>query len=223
MTSYQYRKSHCGDKTILRPSYLHNGISYPGKTTSLYWIGPQRTPVLTQLSLDKMAVILADDNFKCIFLDENDEIRFEFHWNVFPEVQLTISQHWIRQWLDTEQTTSHYLNQCWHSSLTHICGTRGRWINANMRPLRHQVFSKALLCNKIYYTSLTSHYAAPQEWASLGIKMLTSGFISCNAFMIIWQSDGMESLSALLALCEGTPSVTGGYPLQRASDAVLWC
>ena len=38
MTSYQYKKSHCGDKTILRPSYLHNGISYTGKTTSLYWI-----------------------------------------------------------------------------------------------------------------------------------------------------------------------------------------
>ena len=31
MKSYQYRKSHCGDKTILRPSYLHNGISYTGK------------------------------------------------------------------------------------------------------------------------------------------------------------------------------------------------
>ena len=39
MTSYQYKKSHCGDKTILQPSYLHNGISYTGKTTSLYWIG----------------------------------------------------------------------------------------------------------------------------------------------------------------------------------------
>ena len=38
MSSYQYRKSHCGDKTILRPSYLHNGISYSDKTTSLYWI-----------------------------------------------------------------------------------------------------------------------------------------------------------------------------------------
>ena len=38
MLSYQYRKSHCGDKMILRPSYLHNGISYTGKTTSLYWI-----------------------------------------------------------------------------------------------------------------------------------------------------------------------------------------
>ena len=39
MSSYQYRKSHCGDKTILRPSYLHNGISYTGKMISLYWIG----------------------------------------------------------------------------------------------------------------------------------------------------------------------------------------
>ena len=41
MPSYQYRKSHCGDKTILRPSYLHNGISYTGKITSLYWIRVQ--------------------------------------------------------------------------------------------------------------------------------------------------------------------------------------
>ena len=32
MPSYQYRKSHCGDMTILRPSYLHNGISYTDKT-----------------------------------------------------------------------------------------------------------------------------------------------------------------------------------------------
>ena len=38
MLSYQDRKSHCGDNTILRPSYLHNGISITGKTTSLYWI-----------------------------------------------------------------------------------------------------------------------------------------------------------------------------------------
>ena len=38
MTSYQYRKFHYGDKTILRPSYPHNGISYTGKIISLYWI-----------------------------------------------------------------------------------------------------------------------------------------------------------------------------------------
>ena len=38
MSSYQYRKSHCGDKTVVRSSCLHNGISYTGKMSSLYWI-----------------------------------------------------------------------------------------------------------------------------------------------------------------------------------------
>ena len=40
MSSYQYRKFYCGDKTIVRSSYLHNGISYTGKMTSLYWFSP---------------------------------------------------------------------------------------------------------------------------------------------------------------------------------------
>ena len=49
MPSYQYRKSHYGDKTICWPSYLHNGISYTGKMASLYWIRAQE---LTLLVLD---------------------------------------------------------------------------------------------------------------------------------------------------------------------------
>ena len=43
LSSYQYRKSHCGDKAVVRSSYLHNGISYTGKMSSLYWISPQVT------------------------------------------------------------------------------------------------------------------------------------------------------------------------------------
>ena len=39
MSSNQYRESHCGDKTVVRPFYLHSGISFTGKATSLYWIG----------------------------------------------------------------------------------------------------------------------------------------------------------------------------------------
>ena len=38
MSCYQYRKSHRGDKTVVRSSYLQNGISYTGKMISLYWI-----------------------------------------------------------------------------------------------------------------------------------------------------------------------------------------
>ena len=41
MSPYQYRKSHFGDKTVVRSSYFHNGISYTGKLSSLYWIGAQ--------------------------------------------------------------------------------------------------------------------------------------------------------------------------------------
>ena len=38
MPSYQDTKSHCGDKTVVRSSYLCDGISYTGKMTSLFWI-----------------------------------------------------------------------------------------------------------------------------------------------------------------------------------------
>ena len=41
MSSYQYRKSHSGDKTLLQLFYLHYGISYTGKKTSLYRIRAQ--------------------------------------------------------------------------------------------------------------------------------------------------------------------------------------
>ena len=30
------------------------------------------------------------------------DIRFNLHWNLFPGVQLTISQHWFRQWFGAE-------------------------------------------------------------------------------------------------------------------------
>ena len=33
---------------------------------------------LAHLSLDNMAAILADNNFKCIFLNENDKIMNQF-------------------------------------------------------------------------------------------------------------------------------------------------
>ena len=49
MSSHKYRKSHCGDKTILRLSYLHNGFSYTGKMTSLYWIRAQMFLVIKML------------------------------------------------------------------------------------------------------------------------------------------------------------------------------
>ena len=59
MSSYQYRKSHCRDKTILRPSYLYNGVSYTDKMTSLYWIRAQLTHCGLRWSYESTALDIA--------------------------------------------------------------------------------------------------------------------------------------------------------------------
>ena len=41
MWSYQYGKSQCGDKTVIRSSY-HNDNSDTGNIGSLYWISPKK-------------------------------------------------------------------------------------------------------------------------------------------------------------------------------------
>ena len=38
-----------------------------------------------------------------------------------------------------------------------------------------------------------------------------------------WWRNGMEMLSTLLALCQGNPPVTGGFPSQRTSHTAFWC
>ena len=43
-----YEDSHYKDKTVMRPSYLYDGNSYTGKTTSLYW--DRQAPVKTGLT-----------------------------------------------------------------------------------------------------------------------------------------------------------------------------
>ena len=40
---------------------------------------------------------------------------------MFLRGQLTIFQHWFRQWLGADQATSNYMKQWWYILLTHIC------------------------------------------------------------------------------------------------------
>ena len=41
------------------------------------------------------------------------EFWLKLHRSLFLRVQLTIIQHWFRQWLGAIQVTSHYLNRWW--------------------------------------------------------------------------------------------------------------
>ena len=45
MSSYQYGESHFRDKTVVRSSYLHNGISDTDKMASLYLNKSQFTKI----------------------------------------------------------------------------------------------------------------------------------------------------------------------------------
>ena len=44
----------------------------------------------------------ADDIFRCICVNEKFCFLIKFHWSLFLRVQLTITQHWFRQWLGAE-------------------------------------------------------------------------------------------------------------------------
>ena len=68
---------------------------------------------LTNWGRDKMAAF-SKTTFSTAFSSiKMFEFRLQFHWSLFPRVQLTIFQHWFRSWLGAVQATSHYLNQWW--------------------------------------------------------------------------------------------------------------
>ena len=81
MSSCRYRKSHCGDKTVVRSSYLHNGISCTGKVSSLYSIGApgESLPVFTIFSLDVLC---------SYWTHVIEKIRYIMMLSYFPDVLL---------------------------------------------------------------------------------------------------------------------------------------
>ena len=88
MSSCQCRKSHCGDKTVVRSSYLYNGISYTGKMSSLYWIG----------ALDLWHHIESPGHSKLT------HSGLVMHVWIFE-----LGHHKFRLWLDACSSWSHYL------------------------------------------------------------------------------------------------------------------
>ena len=62
---------------------------------------------------DKMATISQTTLSNAFSWMKMLEFQLKFHWSLFLRVQLTIFQHWFRQWLGAIQATSHYLNQWW--------------------------------------------------------------------------------------------------------------
>ena len=98
MAYYQYRKSHCGDKTVVRSSYLPNGISYTGKMTSLYWIRAQdvhpttATAGLFGIFEEGLTLSITSDSSQKEFSDTLFICEYKYHsWNI---TDLPVSLNW---------------------------------------------------------------------------------------------------------------------------------
>ena len=71
------------------------------------------TLLLTHSGRGKMDAISQTPFSKAFSWIEMYEFWLRSHWSLFLKVQLTIFQHWFRQWLSAGQVTSHCLNQWW--------------------------------------------------------------------------------------------------------------
>ena len=78
--------------------------------------------------------------------------------------------------LDQVMATNHYLNQWWHCSPMHICGTRGRWVNV-------ELWTKWLTCCRwhflmhflVYWIKQCCHWGIwnqSKEFLNIGIKCM---------------------------------------------------
>ena len=108
--SYQYRNSHCGDKTISGLSYLHSGISCAGKTAPLYWICPH---VAKHFLFDKYR------HSECsnVHLNVNFLIMLQ-PWYLFWKISRSL------EYLSLKPTIEYDIWPCWVPAGNLICHSR---------------------------------------------------------------------------------------------------
>ena len=155
----------CSGYLLLAPKSPYVRLtSYP--TDSVFWYSEIRKEwhSLTHLPLDKMAGI-SQTTYSKVF-SWIKCLVFWFQWSLFLRIQLTIFQHWFRKWLGVDQATSHYLHQCWPNSLTHICGTRGRWVKSGCHltfdlivTYDHFTYKIVELENTAYHNNVSTVYS----------------------------------------------------------------
>ena len=113
--TYQHRNFHCGSKMIITRFCFHNGhsslniihVQADHMYLNLSW------PILTHWGRDKMAAIFHTTFSNVFSWMKMYELRTKFHWSLFQRFQLTIFQHWFKQWLVAWMAPSHSLNQSW--------------------------------------------------------------------------------------------------------------
>ena len=104
------------------PGWLRNQMNKIHLTGNQIWSLQLKLPhfhmsrcryLLTHCGRDKMVAIFQTSSSNAFSWMKMYKFLLGFHWRLLLRVQMTIFQHWFRQWLGVGQTTSHYLNQWW--------------------------------------------------------------------------------------------------------------
>ena len=106
MSSYQYRKSHCGDKTVVRSSYLHNGISYTGQYeqfSCLRFYGFEIPQTIFLKSIQEHCSYLSLFNYRTIWSAHGEKnLTMELHNSIKKPHKLTLLNYgdsYIELWI----------------------------------------------------------------------------------------------------------------------------
>ena len=171
--SYRYRKSDCGDKTVVRSSYLHNRISYTGKMSSLYWISPLVMPGAK--SSVAIAVVPLPWNILVSTLRGLSENRQNTYWlksiNLYQIYFVTIKlTHFCM-----DRSSAFLINAGFNSETTGIilcmCPTNDR---------RHQTVTLLY----IFYNSIINNILEASQWFGTKEKSYYAAEIKALALLI---------------------------------------
>ena len=204
MPSYQYSNSHRGDKTILRSSYLHTGITYCCKAISLYWFRAQ----------GEMNVSLYQHPLSSTF----------WHYYTFKHVHhMTCPLCRKFHCFPREQ----YCAASKRGHRRHYCnGYPSYWRNFHHCLHRKLSFLKPPVpVNKISPTSLHLRFNVvtfSQHYSDVIMSTMTSQITSLTMFSSIIYSGADQRIKSKLrvtGLCVGNSPVTGEFPALRASNA----
>ena len=167
--SYQYRKSHCGAKTVVTSSYLLNEISYNGKMASLYWTNLLVVAMAVQgrIWIGRFLIFVNVLRFLRIIIISNSCKTFVFFSIVYytgPDVPYRIHIHfmigysdviWASWRLKSPGTRMFFNSLFWQATLLAFC--------KGSNPYNSNLPFQCLLLLRIPTYQITAAWIPPPE------------------------------------------------------------
>ena len=177
---------------VLRSAGKDRASSFMLFDTIMEWrlVAP---PVLTNWGRDRMVAIFQTAFSNAFYWIQNIVLWWNFHYKLFPRVQVTIFQHWFRQWLGVGQADAFMRHSAAKNyMLRSIDRYTHQWNGLSLvypMPRLCQfivIWTPINILNEVWITIQKFH----QWWDQVPIKMLHCGFANEVAF---WNYDSYES------------------------------